>query len=44
VIISRVIANKRITSEDHFQDTRHIILELPEESEINYEPGDVVMI
>lgn len=44
MILARVKQNKRITAEDHFQDTRHIVLELPEESGVIYEPGDVVMI
>ncbi len=42
VIISRVIRNDRITAEDHFQDTRHIVLDVPKE--LKYEPGDVVMV
>lgn len=42
VMISTVQANRRLTSDNHFQDTRHIVLKLP--SVVNYEPGDVVMI
>lgn len=44
VIITKVLENKRITSEDHFQDTRHIVLDLPDELGVRYDPGDVVMV
>lgn len=42
VYLSKVLSNVRITAEDHFQDTRHIVLEIPEV--MKYEPGDIVMI
>ena len=42
VMISTVQGNRRLTSDDHFQDTRHIVLKLP--NVVHYEPGDVVMI
>lgn len=41
---SRVISNERLTSEDHFQDTRFIRLHLSSDQSLNYSPGDVVMI
>ncbi|KAK9790549.1 hypothetical protein WJX73_010811 [Symbiochloris irregularis] len=41
--MASVIANRRITSPDHFQDTRHIELDLAS-SGIVYEPGDLLNI
>lgn len=38
---ARVIKNERITSKDHFQDTRHIALNV-ENLGIEYAPGDVL--
>ncbi|EFJ42595.1 hypothetical protein VOLCADRAFT_83643 [Volvox carteri f. nagariensis] len=38
-----VKVNRRVTSADHFQDTRHIELDLGE-SGLSYEPGDVLAI
>ncbi|KAK9894229.1 NADPH dependent diflavin oxidoreductase 1 [Cystobasidium minutum MCA 4210] len=32
--------NKRVTAEDHFQDTRHVILEF--EQDLSYEAGDIL--
>ena len=40
--MSKVLANQRITSDDHFQDTRHIVLQIS--PDMSYEPGDIVMI
>lgn len=34
--------NKRVTAEDHFQDTRHIILDFDED--LDYEAGDILEI
>lgn len=34
--------NKRVTAQDHFQDTRHIILEF--EEDLNYEAGDILEV
>lgn len=36
----KVIANKRLTSDDHFQDTRCITLSIKQV----YQPGDIVVI
>lgn len=41
--MASVIANTRITSPAHFQDTRHIELDLAG-SGISYEPGDLLNI
>ena len=41
--MATVLSNKRITSQDHFQDTRHIELDLAE-SGIMYEPGDLLAV
>ena len=46
---SKVISNQRLTSVDHFQETRFIRLNLPLDakyanSSLNYAPGDVAMI
>ena len=41
--MARVLANQRVTSPNHFQDTRHIELDL-EHSGIAYEPGDLLNI
>ncbi|CDW72589.1 nadph-dependent diflavin oxidoreductase 1 [Stylonychia lemnae] len=42
VYLSKVIKNTRITAEDHFQDTRHIVLDNSQQNK--YDPGDIVMI
>eukprot|EP00347_Sterkiella_histriomuscorum_P012855 403366965 len=42
VYLSKVLINERITAEDHFQNTRHIVLQISEF--MTYEPGDIVMI
>lgn len=34
--------NKRVTAGDHFQDTRHIILEF--EDDLNYDAGDILEV
>lgn len=34
--------NERVTAEDHFQDTRHIILEFDED--LNYVAGDILEV
>lgn len=42
---SEVISNTRLTSVDHFQDTRFIKLAIPSKNNsLNHLPGDVVMI
>lgn len=44
---SKVISNVRVTSGDHFQDTRLVKFSLPQDklaASLNYSPGDVVMI
>lgn len=41
--MARVLTNQRITSSDHFQDTRHIEIDL-EGSGLSYEPGDLLAI
>ena len=42
---SKVISNTRVTSEDHFQDTRFVRFSLPlGNNSLNYMPGDVVVI
>ncbi|GLC34942.1 hypothetical protein PLESTM_000256800 [Pleodorina starrii] len=41
--LARVAVNRRVTSAEHFQDTRHIELDLGE-SGLSYEPGDVVAV
>ncbi|KAG2446563.1 hypothetical protein HYH02_008550 [Chlamydomonas schloesseri] len=41
--LARLVANRRITAPDHFQDTRHVELDL-ERSGLSYEPGDIVSI
>lgn len=38
-----VVQNERITSEDHFQDTRHISLDISN-SDMKFAPGDVLCI
>jgi len=40
---AKVVENKRITSADHFQDTRHIVLDT-EASQFEHMPGDVLAI
>lgn len=42
--VATVKENIRLTSEDHFQDTRHIAFELGPESGPQYEPGDILTI
>lgn len=34
--------NKRVTAEDHFQDTRHIILQF--DQDLDYEAGDILEV
>ena len=41
--MAQLIGNTRITSADHFQDTRHIELSL-HNSGLTYEPGDLLAI
>ena len=41
-IISSLLANERLTAEDHWQDTRKISLCCP--SDYKYAPGDIAMI
>ncbi|KXS19357.1 riboflavin synthase domain-like protein [Gonapodya prolifera JEL478] len=38
---SKLLRNDRLTSIDHFQDVRHVILDL-NHSEVTYGPGDIV--
>lgn len=42
----RVSSNQRVTSENHFQDTRLINFEIPAENQaqMGYSPGDVLMV
>lgn len=40
--VATVVSNTRITSTDHFQDTRQLILRLPEHQD--YSPGDTVSL
>ncbi|RWS12500.1 NADPH-dependent diflavin oxidoreductase 1-like protein [Dinothrombium tinctorium] len=42
--LSTVISNQRVTPEDHFQDVRHVQLEISDEFCMKYSPGDVVSI
>ncbi|KAI9294511.1 riboflavin synthase domain-like protein [Neoconidiobolus thromboides FSU 785] len=39
-----VIKNERVTSKDHFQDSRHLIFESIEEVELDYNMGDVALV
>jgi len=42
-----VLENEKLTSADHFQDTRKIILDLQSQSPgqtLDYIPGDIIMI
>ena len=42
---ARVKENIRVTSSEHFQDTRLVKFDImPGEQELKYQPGDVVMI
>ena len=41
--LSKLVSNERLTSKDHFQDTRHVIVDV-NGSDIKYYPGDVAMI
>ncbi|KAG2430599.1 hypothetical protein HXX76_010117 [Chlamydomonas incerta] len=41
--LARLVRNQRITAPDHFQDTRHVELDL-EGSGLSYEPGDIISI
>lgn len=41
VSVGRVVSNQRITSADHFQDVRHIVLEA---DGLEYMPGDTVAL
>jgi hypothetical protein len=41
--LAPMISNTRVTSPDHFQDTRHIVLGL-QGSGFSYEPGDLLAI
>ncbi|GFR48013.1 hypothetical protein Agub_g9842 [Astrephomene gubernaculifera] len=41
--LARLAVNRRITAPEHFQDTRHIELDL-DGSGLSYEPGDLVAI
>jgi sulfite reductase alpha subunit-like flavoprotein len=40
----RIIENKRVTSENHFQDVRRMKFELLEQDLFSYEPGDTLGI
>merc|ERR1719489_66482 len=43
--VAKVLENKRMTSEDHFQDTILLVLDTTNGDEsLNYKPGDVVMV
>jgi sulfite reductase alpha subunit-like flavoprotein len=39
-----ICANERITSEDHFQDTRHIVFRQVDDIPLEYKPGDVAVL
>ncbi|KAG2485235.1 hypothetical protein HYH03_016021 [Edaphochlamys debaryana] len=41
--LARLVANERLTAPDHFQDTRHLDLDLGE-SGLLYEPGDSIAV
>ncbi|GIL99953.1 hypothetical protein Vretimale_4988, partial [Volvox reticuliferus] len=41
--LARVAVNRRVTAADHFQDTRHIELDLGE-SGLSYQPGDLLAL
>eukprot|EP00127_Corallochytrium_limacisporum_P000616 Clim_evm15s22 gene=Clim_evmTU15s22 len=41
--MARVVANDRVTAEDHFQETRHIVLDI-KNSGMRFEPGDVAYV
>jgi sulfite reductase alpha subunit-like flavoprotein len=41
--LARLVANRRVTAEGHFQDTRHLEFDLGD-SGLSYEPGDVLAI
>ena len=41
--MARVLKNERITAEDHFQDTRHIEVDLGD-SGLAYQPGDLLAV
>lgn len=43
IVMSKVKENVRLTSDDHFQDTRHLVLDL-QGSNLKYSPGDIIMI
>jgi sulfite reductase alpha subunit-like flavoprotein len=42
-LTATLIENKRLTPSTHWQDVRHIILSVPDES-LNYSPGDTISI
>ena len=41
--LARLLKNERITAADHFQDTRHIELDLGD-SGLAYQPGDLLAV
>lgn len=41
--MAKMLKNERITARDHFQDTRHIELDLGG-SKLAYEPGDLLAV
>ena len=41
--MSKTLENNKITADGHFQDTRHIVLDLDRE-DLTYEAGDIIMI
>ncbi|CAG8646383.1 26545_t:CDS:10 [Racocetra persica] len=42
-IYARLVKNERVTAHDHFQDVRHIELDIGD-TELKYDPGDVAVI
>jgi len=44
VISSKITVNKTLTAEDAVKEVRYIELELPEGSNLKYEPGDVAVL
>eukprot|EP00887_Chlorella_sp_A99_P001486 scaffold8.g1486.t1 len=45
-LFARLLANRRVTAPDHFQDVRHLEIDLstPEGGALAYQPGDVLAI
>ncbi|TGZ82373.1 riboflavin synthase domain-like protein [Ascodesmis nigricans] len=41
-VLARVSQNSRVTTEDHWQDVRHLSLQLP--SPLHWDPGDIISV